>query len=448
MFPNVIPKGNPCYREYGNDPEKGRSTKYNVPNSTMPYKDLVALKDKLDLMTKMVWEDEPSPKQIVSGEPLRWNNLQRLYSETHLSPECETFWRDLLTKSAIEQEEEVPVFPDMKEEDFWDRKKHERKSLGSRSILDENPRKRLVSTPTMSTYESAYKEHVNLTQNIADTRRKMLLGFTDFHTLMGDPVPSNINMQMALDFFYKQMEQFPERSQKVLNNRKWALNDFNNFCLRKGVMTSKPFKEIDMPQIGKGKKEWRPYSDPDLNKIFDIDWQPQERLLISMALATGCRLGELALLTWDRIKAEGNHFHYITLLDDPDIPVEAVTKNEGSKRVIPLHPSLINLLPTRTTGRVFDYTIDGDGRASTSAGRAINPIISEVIKDKRKSFHSFRSTFKIKLENSSGITEALSNVITGHTKGDNSTGSADTYRGMTAQDRFDAIIKMDLPWLE
>ena len=213
-------------------------------------------------------------------------------------------------------------------------------------------------------------------------------------------------------------------------------------------MTSKPFKEIDMPQIGKGKKEWRPYSDSDLNKIFDLDWQPQERLLISMALATGCRLGELVLLTWDRIKTEGNHFHYITLLDDPDIPVEAVTKNEGSKRVIPLHPSLIDLLPTRTTDRVFDYTIDGDGRASTSAGRAINPIISEVIKDKRKSFHSFRSTFKIKLENSSGITEALSNVITGHTKGDNTTGSADTYRGMTAQDRFDAIIKMDLPWLE
>jgi integrase len=90
------------------------------------------------------------------------------------------------------------------------------------------------------------------------------------------------------------MEQFPERSQKVLNNRKWALNDFNNFCLRKGIMTTKPFKEIDMPQIGKRKKAWRPYSDTDLNKIFDLDWQPQERLLISMALATGCRLGEIA----------------------------------------------------------------------------------------------------------------------------------------------------------
>ena len=53
----------------------------------------------------------------------------------------------------------------------------------------------------MSTYESAYKEHVNLTQNIADTRRKMLLGFTDFHTLMGDPVPSNINMQLIVSSF-------------------------------------------------------------------------------------------------------------------------------------------------------------------------------------------------------------------------------------------------------
>ena len=449
-FPNVIPKGNSCFKEYGDDPKKGRWTTYNVPKPSMPYKELVELKRNLDFVTRMVYDDEPSQEEIDSDKPHKWNNLQRLYAEAHLSPECETFWRDLLLESAQLQGEEIPQFDDMKEEDFWDRNRHKRKGLGSRSILAENPRQRLVSVPTMSTYEGVYKDHLKLTQDVKDTRRKLLLGFTEFHTLMGDPVPSNISEQMAEEYFYVQMEKFPERSQKVLGNRKWALKDFNRFCFRKGIMTSKPFNAFDTPKIGKSEQGWRPYTDTDLDKIFALDWQPQERLLISMALSTGCRLGELALLTWERIKREGNHFEYITLLDDPDIEVEATTKNDGSKRIIPLHPSLVDMLPVRKSGRIFDYSIDGDGKASTSAGRAINPIIDKLINDKRKSFHSFRSTFKIKLENSSGITEALSNIITGHTKGGkgDNTGSAQRYRGMTAQDRFDAIIKIDLPWLE
>ena len=130
------------------------------------------------------------------------------------------------------------------------------------------------------------------------------------------------------------------------------------------------------------------------------------------------------------------------MIDDPEL-FDATVKNEGSKRLIPLNNSL--QLPQRREGRIFDYSIDGYGLASTSAGRAINPILKELFNDDRKAFHSFRSTFKIKLDET-GITNELSDVIMGHgSKGDN---AGQFYRGMKPENRNEFIQKIKLPWLK
>ena len=88
-------------------------------------------------------------------------------------------------------------------------------------------------------------------------------------------------------------------------------------------------------------------------------------MLLQLALATGMRLGEIALLTWERVKST-NKCSFISLLDEGDEIVTA--KNQGSKRRIPLHPDL--KLPPKGNGRIFDYAIDGYGKATTAAGSA------------------------------------------------------------------------------
>ena len=83
------------------------------------------------------------------------------------------------------------------------------------------------------------------------------------------------------------------------------------------------------------------YTDQDLDKIFSYDWAEQELLLLRLALATGMRLDEIALLTWERIK-QTNRFYFVSLHDEGDEKVSV--KNEGSARLVPLHPAL--QLPT------------------------------------------------------------------------------------------------------
>ncbi len=161
-------------------------------------------------------------------------------------------------------------------------------------------------------------------------------------------------------------------------------------------------------------------------------------LLLQVALATGMRLGEIALLTWERIKSV-NACAYISLLDDGDEIISI--KNEGSKRRIPIHPNL--KLPPRGVGRIFDYAVDGYGKASTSAGRAVNPTLRELIGQERKTFHSFRSSFIIKLTKV-GTPKQINKLITGHGAGDVNT---DVYSGVSVEDRFEWIRKIELPWL-
>ena len=162
-------------------------------------------------------------------------------------------------------------------------------------------------------------------------------------------------------------------------------------------------------------------------------------MLLQLALATGMRLGEIALLTWERVKST-NKCSFISLLDEGD---EIVTvKNQGSKRRIPLHPDL--KLPAKGNGRIFDYAIDGYGKATTTAGRAVNPKLKELIAHDRKTFHSFRSSFIIKLSKVE-TPPNINKMITGHGVGDVNT---DVYGGVSVEDRFEWIRKIDLPWLK
>ena len=218
----------------------------------------------------------------------------------------------------------------------------------------------------------------------------------------------------------------------------------SHFCKHFGIgrrlVSSNPFQGAGIGIYGLNGKHWLEYSDEDLDKIFEYSWEAQEKLLLELALSTGMRLNEIASLTWERIMST-NRYDYVTLKDRFDLPNQTV-KNEGSKRDIPLHPSFRR--PEKATGRIFDYAIDSYGYATTSAGRAVNSTLRELIPNPQKSFHSFRSTFIIKLTET-GCDTFTNRAIAGH-GGRNANESV--YNAVKNDTRFEAIEKLRLePWL-
>ena len=147
------------------------------------------------------------------------------------------------------------------------------------------------------------------------------------------------------------------------------------------------------------------------------------------------------MLTWERFNdTEVEGVRYFSLIDTQDEQV--AVKNEGSARHVPLHPDLV--LPPKGLGRLFDYTVDDNGLCSSSAGHIINPALDKLVPHKRKSAHSFRRTLKVMLRDA-GVSKEINDIYTGHGSGDV---AGKNYGGASIQTRYNAIAKLDLPWLK
>tara|TARA_B110000208_G_scaffold164018_1_gene201231 strand:+ start:46 stop:921 length:876 start_codon:yes stop_codon:yes gene_type:complete len=273
-----------------------------------------------------------------------------------------------------------------------------------------------------------------------NTKRKLIRGMDRFIELMGDPALQEIKTKTAYDYVDRQLEVRPGASTKSLKDYHWAVSQFLTFCVRKGYLDTNPFTGASLSKFGKESVSYQPYTNEELCLIFKQDWEPQERLLLSILVTTGMRLTEAASLTWERYNdTEFQGIRYFSLLDTNDEVV--VVKNEGSYRQVPFHPDVI--LPARGTGRLFDYTIDTNGLASSSAGNAINPTLKKLIPHKSKSAHSFRRTLKIMLRDAD-MSKEVNDFYTGHGAGDS---AGKNYGGVGLVKRYEAIASLRHPWL-
>jgi integrase len=176
--------------------------------------------------------------------------------------------------------------------------------------------------------------------------------------------------------------------------------------------------------------------------IFAYDWKPQERLLLSILATTGMRPSEAGNMTWERFNdTEHKGIRFFTTLDTETEQVRI--KNKPSKRQVPLHPDLV--LPEKSTGRLFNYSKDEDGRCSTSIAHIINPTLQKLVPHPYKSVRSFRRTFK-NMMSDLGVREEVHDAITGH--GENKTASRKHYGGGGFVQRFEAISKLDISFLD
>lgn len=223
-------------------------------------------------------------------------------------------------------------------------------------------------------------------------------------------------------------------------------------------ITKLPWDKLDgITEYGVASQSYKPFTVAQLHELFSLTkldgkgrMNPREHPLFSTLITTGCRMDEAALLTWGSIIKHERGFHYIDL-------TEAIVKNEGSKRRLPIPEVLWNIMPQHghqltvygirnsPDGRLFDYAIDSDGKASRAASQACGRQLAKIKPSKGQVTHSLRGNLKDMLRDA-GVTKELNNYITGHAQGDV---GGDRYgAGHSVELRFEALNKPLHPYIK
>jgi integrase len=451
---------------------------FNYNNGDMPelvattdYDSLLKMKGAFDSYTDLITANGPSKEQILNAFAVISEGMANMETPTnflaqvnalpggpnsgpftsaqagllarHSTDIVQLYWQDLLTSAAMAQGRTAPTFPDKPMMQIA--KAGPFGTLPVAAVVGAKPierPRRIQSDGTLrvSSLRDVYIAQVERDYDKTNTKRKLIRGMDRFIELMGDPALQEIKTKTAYDYVDRQLEVRPGASTKSLKDYHWAVSQLLTFCVRKGYLDTNPFTGASLSKFGKESVSYQPYTNEELCLIFRQDWEPQERLLLSILVTTGMRLTEAASLTWERYNdTEFQGIRYFSLLDTNDEVV--VVKNEGSYRQVPFHPDVI--LPARGTGRLFDYTIDTNGLASSSAGNAINPTLKKLIPHKSKSAHSFRRTLKIMLRDAD-VSKEVNDFYTGHGAGDS---AGKNYGGVGLIKRYEAIASLRHPWL-
>ena len=252
-------------------------------------------------------------------------------------------------------------------------------------------------------------------------------------SFLGDMAIETLSQKNLYDFEAHLHAQGKARS--TISGRISKIQGMFNFAVRKGYVSNNIAHGLRLTH-GDGVKSYHPFTKAELHQIFKLPLPPRERLFFSIAVTTGMRRDEIALLTWDNIREEDGITYF-------DLTTEGFKlKNQGSARKVPIHPVFLPLLPERGEGRLFNYYVGQDGK-SANASRNASIWIRKVTEDKRKVFHSFRHTIK-DLMRDVGVLKETSDYITGHSSGD----VAGSYgQGPSLNTRYEAIAAVAHPWL-
>ena len=204
------------------------------------------------------------------------------------------------------------------------------------------------------------------------------------------------------------------------------------------LLLDQPWKDIELEDYGKEKRPYIPLEIEELHALFALDMGEQERLLLSILISTGMRLDEVALMTWERIREYKEVLCFCLMNDTGDERF----KNRGSMRYVPVPEIIKPMLTKRGRGRVFTYTVDGDGKAQAAASDAVMPLIRKITKHDRKVAHSLRGNFKDALRELE-VSKELNDFITGHAQGD----VGGRYgEGPSLKKRLEVIDRIQHPW--
>lgn len=213
----------------------------------------------------------------------------------------------------------------------------------------------------------------------------------------------------------------------------------------KSYLKSNPWVDLDLAEYGVPQRGWVPFTKEELGELFALGMPRQEYLLFSILITTGMRLDEAALMTWERVTVQEGLLAFSLVPHDVPDGEELKVKNTGSMRYVPVPTVIQPLLDRKSSGRLFDYRIDKDGKAENAASKALMKYIREVTAHDRKAVHSLRGNFK-DLCRSKNIHKELHDFLTGHGQGD--VGGDDYGVGHDLPTRLVALDSIEHPWIE
>jgi len=269
----------------------------------------------------------------------------------------------------------------------------------------------------------------------------------EFKAWIKDLPADKITRQNILGFrdhVLKEREQHPKTAEKKIG----ILCSILQLAVDDELLPSNPAVRIKVPKPKHSPKARIPYTEPDMQLIFDSPIyaatelpkgakEEAARWLPLLGMYSGARLEELAQLHVADVVKDPQHGWYLDITDVVNHEANAIwasqsgavkrLKNESSRRRIPVHPQLVKagflcfVEHARSLGqqRLFPQLVhDSKGVYSGSWSKWWSRYARQTIgiNTGRKVFHSFRHAFKDACREA-GISEEVSDALTGHTGG-------------------------------
>lgn len=219
-----------------------------------------------------------------------------------------------------------------------------------------------------------------------------------------------------------------------------AISALLNYCIKRGWITYNPAATLIPKKREKDGQARVSFTSEDINALYLNEFMSELRndmstysyYLPMLALYTGARLNELCSLRVEDVFIENTEIPCIRITEYKDriTGIQYTTKNNNSKRYIPLHPDLkrigffkyIKTLKKLNVYRVFPEltnTRDGLGQAASKWFSRFKKVFLTGEDCNVKTFHSFRHTFINHLLNNDTPIHILEQ-LTGHRKQSNS----------------------------
>ena len=309
--------------------------------------------------------------------------------------------------------------------------------------------KQVIDSPTLGTLSKRYVEEGKRggTWRVVSTH-EVERSLRDLFELMGDmPIAAfDVNQARLLKDRLSRCPQYfglrPEFKGKTLlqvvesgstyktvtavtvNNRLRKLSAFMNWCKTNGYIQDNPLTGLKM-MTGSAKEARLSFEQHDLTTLLDLDAlktearkHPWRYWIPLLGRYTGARLEELCQLrTDDFVEQQG-----ILCIRIDDSSEGQNLKNASSRRMLPIHPSLIELgllryvESAKATGahRLFPDLEPVRGKLGHAPSKWFGRYKAKRgIDDSKKTFHSFRHTLIDDLRDA-GVQDSLIKRIVGH----------------------------------
>ena len=287
-----------------------------------------------------------------------------------------------------------------------------------------------LKTASEASIDDLLRYWVKQTQRLPRTLMDATTAVRRLKAVVGDLTPAEIDKRKAVSFKDSLIQE--GLAYATASKNLGLIKSMFEIARSNELINENPFKEVKLVKPLRMEKARVSFTSEEIEKIFSSPvfregFRPKGGAgeaavwLPLIAYMTGMRLEEIGQLTQDDIRRQDDIW-YFNLDHAPH--KGQVLKNQSSRRQIPIHSRLIELgflkLVDASTGRLFPELSSAGSRQLTASwsqwfGRYLRQVIG--IADPRKTFHSFRHTFK-DLCREAGISKDLHDRLTGHSSQD------------------------------